>query len=103
MQSGALTQDDLLKALALRNREETRLGYILLNHGMVSEADLLGALSQQFGADLIDLQETPPNPRLKDMIDLELCLKENIVPWQHIGGALVIVTSKPDRDRKSVV
>ena len=97
VQSGALKQDDLLKALALRNRQETRLGNILLNHGMVSEADLFGALSTQFGANLVDLQETPPNPRLKDMIDLELCLKENIVPWQHIGGALVIVTSKPDR------
>ena len=97
VQSGALSQDDLLKALALRSREETRLGNILLNHGMVSEADLFGALSLQFGANLVDLQETPPNPRLKGMIDLELCLKENIVPWQHIGGALVIATSKPDQ------
>ncbi|MCK4711681.1 MAG: glycosyltransferase, partial [Marinosulfonomonas sp.] len=30
-------------------------------------------------------------------IDLELCLKENILPWKHIGGAYVIVTSRPDQ------
>lgn len=87
----------MLKAVALRNREETRIGNILLNHGMVTEADLFGALSQQFGATLIDLQETPPNPNLVDMLDLELCLAENILPWRHIGGALVIVTSRLDR------
>lgn len=97
VQSGALSQSDLLKAVALRNREETRIGNILLNHGMVTEADLFGALSQQFGATLVDLQETPPNPNLAEMVDLELCLAENIIPWQHIGGALVIATSRPDR------
>ena len=97
VQSGALSQSDLLKAIALRNREETRIGNILLNHGMVTEADLFGALSQQFGATLVDLQETPPNPNLAKMVDLELCLAENIIPWQHIGGALVIATSRPDR------
>lgn len=97
VQSGALTQTDLIKAVALRNREETRIGNILLNHGMVTEAELFGALSQQFGATLIDLQKSPANPNLTDMVDLELCLKENIVPWRHIGGALVVVTSRPDR------
>ncbi|WP_456391195.1 glycosyltransferase family 2 protein [Profundibacter sp.] len=97
VQNGALSQSDLLKAVALRNREETQIGNILLNHGMVSEADLFGALSQQFGARLVDLHETPPNPNLAEMVNLELCLTENIVPWQHIGGALVIATSRPDR------
>ncbi|KPU84717.1 hypothetical protein JI58_02145, partial [Marinosulfonomonas sp. PRT-SC04] len=97
VQSGALSQSDLLKAIALRNREETQIGNILLNHGMVTEADLFGALSMQFGATLVDLQKHPANPNLVGMIDLELCLTENVVPWQHIGGALVIATSRPDR------
>lgn len=97
VQSGALTQIDLLKAVAIRNREETQIGNILLNHGMVTEAELFGALSQQFGATLVNLHETPPNPNLSNMVNLEVCLAENIVPWQHIGGALVIATSRPDR------
>lgn len=97
VQSGALAQTDLLKAVALRNREETQIGNILLNHGMVTEAELFGALSQQFGATLVNLHETPPNPNLANMVNLEVCLAENIVPWQHIGGALVIATSRPDR------
>ena len=53
VKSGALDPSDLLKALALRDREETKLGNILINHNMVSEADLYGALSMQFGADLM--------------------------------------------------
>ena len=97
MQSGALSYSDLLKAIALRNREETQIGNILLNHGMVTEADLFGALSQQFGVALIDLNAVPPNPNLAKMLDLEICLAENIVPWQHIGSALAVATSRPDR------
>lgn len=97
VQSGALSQTDLLTAIALRNREETQIGNILLNHEMVTEAELFGALSQQFDATLIDLRATPPNPNLTGMIDLEICLTENIVPWRHIGGALVVATSRPDR------
>lgn len=97
VKSGALSQDDLLTALALRNREETRLGNILINHDMVSEADLYGALSMQFGADLADLQAKPPLPRLSSLIDMGLCMRENIIPWQDLGGAIVIATSKPDQ------
>lgn len=97
VQSGALTQIDLLRAVAIRKREETQVGNILLNHGMVTEAELFGALSQQFGATLINLRDTPPNPNLANMVNLEICLAEHIVPWQHIGGALVIATSRPDR------
>ncbi len=97
VQSGALSQNDLLQAIALRNREETQIGNILLNHGMVTEAELFGALSQQFGATLVDLNATPPNPNLAGMVDIEICLAENFVPWRHVGGALVIATSRPDQ------
>ena len=97
LQSGVLSQEDLIKALAIQAREETQLGQILLNHGMVSEAELFGALARQSGADPVDLMAEPPHHHLRNIIDLELCLKENIVPWKHIGGALLIATSRPDR------
>ena len=100
VQSGALKQGDLLKAVALRNREEALLGQIMISHGMISEADLYGALAKQFGVRLADLQQTPPNPRLKDVIDPALCLKEKIVPWQDVGGATVFATARPDRFEK---
>jgi len=97
VRNGSLSQIDLLMALAIQKRENTQLGYILLNHGMVSEADLYDALSVQFSAELIDLQKFPPNPLLMDCVDIELCLRENILLWKHIGGAYVIVTSRPDQ------
>ncbi|PIE16554.1 MAG: glycosyl transferase [Rhodobacterales bacterium] len=97
VRSGALSPDDLLTALALRNREETRLGYILTNHDMVSEADLYSALSEQFQADLVDLQAEPPLPHLSGLIDMDYCIKENIIPWRDLGGAIIIATSRPDQ------
>ena len=97
VQSGALSQENLLTALALRNREETRLGNILINHNMVSEADIYGALAMQFGADLVDLYADPPLPRLIGLIDMNYCVRENIIAWRDLGGAIVIATSKPDQ------
>ena len=97
MKSGALDQNDLLKALALRGREETQLGNILINHNMVSEADLYGALSMQFGADLVDLKENPPNAKLAQRLDAIFCVRENIIAWLDIGGAIVVATSRPDQ------
>ena len=97
VKSGALDPSDLLKALALRDREETRLGNILINHNMVSEADLYGALSMQFGADLIDLKDNAPNTRVAQRLDANFCVRENIIAWLDIGGAVVVATSRPDQ------
>ncbi len=94
---GVLSPADLTKALAMQAREETRLGHILLSHNMVSASDLYGALSLQFGTDLVDLHETPPDPRLNTHLTAEFCIAENLIVWRDIGGAYVIVTSNPHR------
>ncbi len=93
---GALDPGDLARALALQAREDVRLGEILLTHGMVSEAEFYAALAHQWHAALVDLARAPPDPRLIDAVGVETCLQHRIVPWRRIGGATVIVTSRPE-------
>lgn len=102
MARGALDPGDLARALALRVREETRLGDILLAHGMVSEAELYAALAEQHSARLVDLATEPPDPRLIDAIGVEVCLRHRFVPWRQIGGATVIVTARPEEYSRHV-
>ena len=96
VQRGALDPGDLVKALALQARQDVRLGEILLAHRMLSEAELHAALGEQWGARLVDLQRLPPDPRLIEAAGLERCLALRLLPWRRIGGAVVVVTARPE-------
>ncbi len=92
----AVEPGNMLRALALRDREEALIGDILLAHGWVSEADLTAALSIQWGAKTLDLLVEPPDTRLIDRLGAEFCLANGLVPWRRIGGATVIATARPE-------
>lgn len=96
LEMGAVRPGDLLKALALRKRQEVRLGDILLAHGWVGAAELMAGLARQWGATVVDLIAEPPDPRLIDALGPELCLQETMVPWQRVGGVTLIATARPE-------
>ncbi|SPH18495.1 Beta-monoglucosyldiacylglycerol synthase [Defluviimonas aquaemixtae] len=92
----AVEPGNMLKAIALRDREDARLGDILLTRGWVSDADLMAALSLQWGARPVDLVDRPPDARLLDSLGAEFCLSHGVLPWRRIGGAVVLATSRPE-------
>ncbi|MGB7263716.1 MAG: glycosyltransferase, partial [Albidovulum sp.] len=85
-----------LKALALRARQNVRIGDILVTRGWVSQADLMAALSVQWGAKTIDVLAKPPDARLLDRLGAEFCLRHGVLPWRQIGGAVVIASARPE-------
>lgn len=95
MDMKAVDPGHMLKALALRERQDVRLGDILLAHGWVGEADLMAALANQWGARVLDLAADPPDARLADQLGPGFCLRENVLPWRRVGPVTVLVTSRP--------
>lgn len=95
VEAGALDPGDLLKAVAIRDRQDIPLGDILLAHGWVSEADLTAALALQWNARAVDLLADRPDPRLIDRLGADRCLKAGLLPWRRAGGATVIATARP--------
>lgn len=92
----AVAPGDLLKALALRERQDVRLGDILLAHGWVRDTDLMAALASQWDASVVDLEAEPPDPRLIDRIGAAECLRHAMVPWRRVGGTTIIATARPE-------
>ena len=92
----AVDPGNLLKALALQQREDVRLGDILLAQGWVSEAALMAALAKQWSAKVVDLQVDRPDPRLIDAFGADLCLTHGIVPLRRVGGTTIIATARPE-------
>ena len=91
-----LSSGDLLRAVAMRTREDIQLGAILMANGMVSEAGLYRGLSVQYGCEVADFAAHPPDTRLIDQFGVEKCMQLGLVPWKHVGTATVIATSRPE-------
>ena len=99
---GELDPGNLLRATAMRDREDVRLGTILLANGLVSERGLYRALGMQFDCDVADLAATPPDPRLTDLFGPDFPLQTGLLPWRYIGARLVIVTAAPEEFRAAL-
>ncbi|MEM9249972.1 MAG: glycosyltransferase [Pseudomonadota bacterium] len=95
--AGALAAGDLVRALALQAREETRLGEILLSHRMVSPRALASALSDQWGARPMRLDGVTPDPRLVAQLGAFRCLALGTVPVARKGAATLVATGRPER------
>ncbi|WP_371168341.1 glycosyltransferase family 2 protein [Aliiroseovarius sp. 2305UL8-7] len=94
---GALTPENLAMAVSLQAREDARFGDILLTNGWVRSADLYAGLARQYGCQIADLGREPPDVRLIDQLGAAFCIRNGIVPWKHVGGATVVICSRPDR------
>lgn len=96
LDDGVIGAGDLLKATMLRQRQDARLGEILLAHGWVEERALTRALSRQWRTSVLDPRETPPDPRLIDAAGAEFCLSHGILPWRRVGGVTWVATARPE-------
>ncbi len=93
---GALKPGDLVRAAALRQREDARIGDILLAHHMVDERTLYHAIAQQFHAQVADFEAVKPDVRLIDRLGGDKCLRDGLLPWRRIGGTVVIASCRPE-------
>ncbi|GHE99306.1 glycosyl transferase [Aliiroseovarius zhejiangensis] len=96
VEMGALNPDNLAMALSLQAREDARFGDILLTQGWVREVDLYAGLARQYGCQIADLHREPPDVRLIDQLGPAFCIRNGIVPWKSVGGATIVICSRPD-------
>ncbi|KAJ54231.1 hypothetical protein ACMU_03855 [Actibacterium mucosum KCTC 23349] len=100
VEAGELAPEDLVTALALQQRQDLRLGDILVAHGMTRPGAITQALAEQYNALPADLKQLPPDPRLIDEMGAEACLALAAVPIRKLGGATIVATARPDEFRK---
>jgi len=95
--AGLITQDALDKALDIQhNNDHKHLGRILIEHGFVSEEQLLIALALKFQMRFIRLKDVQIDPGVLDLISSELAQKLMVFPveWNE-DGLLVVATAEP--------
>jgi len=102
VEAGYVSLAVLDSILARQKGSAARLGDSLKTFGFLSEDTLLRAFAQQFGASIVDISATPPNPQLMQNTSVQTCLRYGFLPWRRIGDLTIYVTSDPEIFRRHV-
>ena len=88
-------EDQLNEVLEVQRVQGGSLFKILVERGVIKEADLLAAMSQGLGIPLISLGRIKLDPSLKSLITRDLADQYQLVPVSCIGKTLTVAMADP--------
>ncbi len=95
LQDGLLTQDALNYAMSKQAETEKPLSRVLLDEGMVREADLVRILAEAAGYKYVDLEDYTVDASAASMIGDALARRYNVLPLTWDGNRLVVAMADP--------
>lgn len=101
---GKITEDDLRKAMSVRQQIDSDLGSILVRIGAISENNLLRVLSELFDIQIAGNDQLPVDPMVflstieKSSIDKEWWLDQELLVWENADGLILSVSREPLND-----
>lgn len=95
VQSGKITQTDLMAALKKQAITGKRLGEILIDEGLVSENDILSVLELQLGVKKVNLDSIEIDENAIKAVSESIARKHNILPIKIEGKDIYIAMSDP--------
>src|SRR5690348_2642752 len=90
-----ISADQLKKALDYQKKEGGRLGTCLVKLGLVSDEEITGVLSRQYGVPSINLKYYEVDPAVIKLIPQETAVRYQIVPLSRVGSTLTIAMTDP--------
>lgn len=95
MDSGVITEAQLMEALELQKQSKERIGTVLIENNFITEEDLIDALQMQLGVDYIDLTKSSIPIEMARFVPKNVAKKHNVVPVKVAGDMLYIAMSDP--------
>ncbi len=93
--NGAITKEQLDKALALQKTRHERLGTILIDEGIINEQLLIETLEVQLGIDFIDLSKVRIPIELASLVPRSIARRHGVVPVRLNKDELTLAMSDP--------
>jgi len=90
-----VTKAQLDEALAIQREQGGSLQKILVERELVSERDLLSAVSQGLGIPPISLARMKIDPKLRELISRDLAQQYQLMPVSCIGQTLTVAMADP--------
>lgn len=95
IEAGLITEEQLMGALASQRESHRRLGGELIASGVITETGLIETLCQQLGIDYVDLTNVTLPPELTQVLPRNLARKYDMCPVRATRDELVIAMVDP--------
>ncbi len=93
--SRIITEAQLNQALALQKKEGGRLGACLVKLDYITEEKLVAFLSRQFGVPAVDLSTYKIDPAVPKLVPPDMAKKHLIMPVARVGSTLTLAMADP--------
>ena len=93
--AGVVTDDDVMRALSVQKMGGGRLGKILVNLKLCTENQIRDALAKQFDVNVVELAGFAPKPDVLQLLPTELVRKYEAVPIKKEEGTLWVAMMDP--------
>jgi type IV pilus assembly protein PilB len=90
-----ITQDQLQKALEFQRVNGGKLGSCLQKMGFITDDDITGVLSRQYGVPSINLKYYEIDPTVIRLIPQDTAMRYQVVPLSRVGSVLTIAMTDP--------
>jgi type IV pilus assembly protein PilB len=93
--SGLITPEQLAAAIKLQRTSKEKLGSILVRQDFISEDQLLGFLSAQYGLPSMPLAGISIESDVLRLVPVELARRYDVLPIKRVGNALTLAMADP--------
>jgi type IV pilus assembly protein PilB len=90
-----ITQDQLQKALDFQRANGGKLGSCLTKMGYITDDDITGVLSRQYGVPSINLKYYEIDPNVIRLIPQDTAQRYQVIPLSRVGSVLTIAMTDP--------
>src|SRR5258705_204648 len=90
-----ISQEQLHKALEYQRANGGKLGSCLTKMGYITDDDITGVLSRQYGVPSINLKYYEIDPNVIRLIPQDTALRYQVVPLSRVGSVLTIAMTDP--------
>lgn len=94
---GAITQEQLEKALVLQKEKKKRLGLILVDENITTEEAIARALSRQLEYDMVELKDVEVSEEMQNLLPVDILKKYTMIPFAYsTEGANIVRVAMSD-------
>ncbi|HEX8872357.1 MAG TPA: type IV-A pilus assembly ATPase PilB [Candidatus Acidoferrum sp.] len=95
LKESLITQDQLDKALEFQRSNGGKLGSCLTKMGYITDDDITGVLSRQYGVPSINLKFYEIDSNIIKLIPQDTALRYQVIPLSRVGSVLTIAMTDP--------
>ena len=96
LDDGVITEANLADALERKKQEpDRRIGELLTQHAGVDASHIALALGRKFGIPYVELDQFHIDPKVFNRVPLELALQHNVLPLAEVNGAIILAMENP--------